>query len=141
MTAGPASEPRLGRVRAIYDAIVAGDLDRAMTGSAPEIEWRNPEEAIEPGTRRGQLEFADAISSLFAQFDFERLEVLDSAEDGDAVALKVRVVATGRASGAPFEATFGNVFRFDGERVTAFEWARDPDAALRAVGVERWPGS
>ena len=68
----------------------------------------------------------------------ERLEILDSVELGDAVAVRVRVVATGKGSGVPFETTFGNVFRFDGERVSAFEWAPDPGAALRSVGVERW---
>jgi ketosteroid isomerase-like protein len=139
--AGPASEQRLERLRAIYDAIVAGDLERAMVGSAEAIEWRNPVEAIEPGTRRGQTEFAEAITKLLEQFDFERLEILDSAEHGDAVAVMVRVAATGRGSGVPFETTFGNVFRFDGERVSAFEWAPDPGVALRSVGVERWSGS
>ena len=139
--AAAASEERLERLRAIYDAIVAGDLERAMAGSAEAVEWRNPAQAIEPGTRRGRAEFAEAIGRLLEQFDFERLEILDSAEHGDAVAAMVRVVATGRGSGAPFETTFGNVFWFDGDRVSAFEWAPDPAEALEAVGADRWPGS
>ena len=141
MTADPASERRLARVREIYDAIVAGDPEKVMAGSAEEIEWRNPPEAIEPGTRRGKASFAVAVEAMLTQFVYERLEILDSAEHGDAVAVKVRVVATGRGSGAPFETTFSNVFRFDGDRVTAFEWSPDPGAALRSAGVERWSGS
>ena len=128
-------------MRLVYDGIVAGDLDRVMTDAMDEIEWRNPTEAIEPGTRRGQTEFAEAVNKLFEQFDFEQLEILDSAEHGDAVALRVRAVATGRTSGAPFDTTMGNVFRFDGDRITAFEWTPDPDVALSLVGIVRWPGA
>jgi ketosteroid isomerase-like protein len=140
LTAGPASEQRLARVRAIYAAIVAGDLEKVMAGSADEIEWRNPPEAIEPGTRRGKTSFAEAVEATLTQFHYERLEILDSAERGNSVAVKVHAVATGRTSGVPFETTFSNVFRFDGERVTAFEWSPDPDAALGAVGLDGWPG-
>ena len=137
---GPAGDARIHQARRIYDAIIAGDLDEAMATAAAEIEWRNPESAIEPGTRRGRASFADAIQSLFAELDFERLEILDSAERDDAVALKVRIVAKGRGSGAPFEQIFGQVFRFDGDQVVAFEWWPDTDAALRAVGADGWPG-
>jgi ketosteroid isomerase-like protein len=136
----PAGEARLDQARRIYDGIIAGDLDRAMAGAADAIEWRNPAEAIEPGTRHGKTSFAEAVTALFAEFDFERLEILDSAELGETVALKVRVVATGRGSGAPFETVFGNVFRFDADQVLAFEWSPDPAAALAAVGANRWPG-
>jgi ketosteroid isomerase-like protein len=140
MTRIPASDARLERVRRIYDAIIARDLDQAMAGSADEIEWRNPAQAVEPGTRRGKTEFAEAVAALLGQFAFERLEILDSAERGDAVALRVRVVATGQASGAPIDTIFGQVFRFAGESVVAFEWSPDPNAALEALGADRWPG-
>ena len=136
----PASGRRLELARRIYDAIVAGDLAKAMAGAADEIEWRNPAEAVEPGTRRGTTAFADALGALLAQFDYERLEILDSVEHGDALAVRLRVVATGRASGARIDEVFGQVFRFDGERVTAFEWSPDPSAALKAVHADRWPG-
>jgi ketosteroid isomerase-like protein len=141
LTAGPANERRLARVRQIYDAIVAGDPEEVMRGSAEAIEWRNPPEAIEPGTRRGKASFAEAVEAMVTQFVYERLEILDSAERDDTVAVLVQVVATGRTSGAPFEATFSNVFRFDGDRVVVFEWSPDRDAALRAVGADRWPGA
>ena len=137
--AEPAGGARLARIRLIYDAMVAGDSEAAMAGAADAIEWRNPDDAIEPGTRQGRASFAEALASLFAEFSFQRFEILGSAGLGDAVAARVRVVATGRSSGAPFEAVFGHVFRFDGEQVVAFEWARDADAALEAVGLDRWP--
>ena len=137
---GPVSDGRLRQVRGIYDAIVADDLRRVMTGTPDEIEWRNPAGAIEPGTRQGRPAFMEALAALLAQFAFERIEIVDSAERGDAVALVVRIVATGKTSGAPIDAAFGQVFHFRGDDVVAFEWSPDPDAALRAVGLDRWPG-
>ena len=138
--AGPASPQRLDRVRGIYDAIVAGDVDRVMDDSAEGIEWRNPPDAIEPGTRRGRADFAHAVEAISAEFAFDRLEILDSVQRGDAVAARIRIVGAGKASGAPIDTVFSYVFEFDGESVTAFAWSRDPDAALQAVGADRWPG-
>ena len=132
--------PRLERIRTIYEAVVAGDLERAMAGSADGIEWRNPPDAIEPGTRHGRAEFAQAVEAISSQFILEGLDILDSAERGDTVAVLVRVTGTGRGSGAPIDGVFSHVFRFDGESVAAFEWSRDPESALQAVGAERWPG-
>jgi ketosteroid isomerase-like protein len=131
---------RLERIQRIYDAVVAGDLDRVMTDAMEQIEWRNPPDAIEPGTRQGRADFAQAVEAISAEFKLERIEILNSAERGDTVALMVRTTGTGKTSGAPIDSVFSHVFWFDGESVAAFEWSRDPQAALRAVGADRWPG-
>src|SRR3954454_522013 len=52
-----------------------------------EVEWVNPPEAVEPGTRRGADEFNKAIASVFATWDdvhFEPDRVIPT-EDGAVV--------------------------------------------------------
>jgi ketosteroid isomerase-like protein len=136
----PANERRLRLVRRAYDGMVAGDLDAVVAGTAADVEWRNPERAVEPGIRKGRAEFREALGRLSELFDYDRFEIERTPESGDAVALRVRFIGRGSASGAPIDAVFGHVFRFDGERVVAFEWFPDPADALDAVGAESWPG-
>jgi ketosteroid isomerase-like protein len=77
---------------------------------------------------------------LGEMFEYERFEIERSAERGDVIAIRVRFIGRGRGSGAPIDTVFGHVFRFDGDRLSAFEWFPDPARALQAVGAERWPG-
>lgn len=138
--APPASERRLALVRRAYDGLIDGDLESVMADAAEEIEWRNPEQAVEPGTRKGRAAFAEALGRLGEMFEYERFEIERSAERGDVIAIRVRFIGRGRGSGAPIDSVFGQVFRFDGDRLIAFEWFPDPARALQAVGAERWPG-
>lgn len=137
---GPASSSRLVRIGRIFEALVARDLEALMSGAAEEVEWRNPEGAVEPGVRTGRDAFAEALGRLLEMFEYERFEILDSAERDEVVALRVRQVGRGRASGVPIDAVLGQVMWFEGERVVAFEWFPEPDRALAAVGAESWPG-
>ena len=41
---------------------------------APEAEWVNPPDAVEPGTRRGAESFNGAIASVFAAWDDVQLD-------------------------------------------------------------------
>jgi len=138
--AGPVSASRIERIERIFEALVARDLEALMSGTAEEVEWRNPEGAIEPGVRTGRDAFAEALARLLEMFEFERFEILDSAERGDVVALRVHQVGRGRSSGVPIDAILGQVMWFAGEQVVAFEWFPEPDRALAAVDAERWPG-
>lgn len=136
----PASKGRLERIGRIFEALVARDLEALMSGTAEEVEWRNPKGAVEPGVRTGRDAFAEALGRLLEMFEYERFEILDSAERGEAVALRVRQVGRGRGSGVPIDVVLGQVMWFEGERVVAFEWFDEPDQALAAVGAEHWPG-
>ena len=139
MIARPVSAKRLEPAERAYRALVEGDLETAMAGLADEVEWRNPDDAVEAGTRTGRESFSTALERLLELFDYDRFEIVDSAEVGDAVALKVRIVGRGRTSGAPIDDVFGHVWRFENDRAVVFEWFSNTDGALEAVGADRWP--
>ncbi len=61
----------------------------------PEIEWVNPPEAVESGTRQGRESFEEAQSSFGRAYSAIGFEVQRQQEAGDTVGL---IVETGRGS-------------------------------------------
>jgi ketosteroid isomerase-like protein len=99
------------------------------------VEWVNPAEAVEPGTRRGADEFNKAIASVFATWDdvhFETDRVIPT-EDGAVAVGTMR----GRLhdSGMEVTAAHGQLWTLRDGRVTRMEWFNSHEAALEAAGV------
>jgi ketosteroid isomerase-like protein len=102
---------------------------------APEAEWVNPPDAVEPGTRRGAESFNGAIASVFAAWDDVQLDterVIDSGDD---------VVALGvlrghiHASGMEVESPHGQVWTFREGRVIRMRWFNTHREALDSAGL------
>jgi ketosteroid isomerase-like protein len=96
----------------------------------PDVEWVNPPDAIEGGTRRGRSGFEQAQSAFgrayrYVGFDVERM--VDAGEDVGVVA---NVVVRGRGSGIDIPQRMGFLFTFHAGRVVRFEWSNDPDALV-----------
>jgi ketosteroid isomerase-like protein len=102
----------------------------------PEIEWVNPPEAIEPGTRRGRDGFEGAQSSVGRAYSAIGFDVRRRVESGDKVGLVVETLYRGRGSGVEVREPLGLTFRIRAGRVIRFEWSRDPEELLeRELGA------
>jgi ketosteroid isomerase-like protein len=89
------SQENIEIVRRIYAAWQQHGLGAASGALDPAIEWVNPDDAIEPGTRRGVDAFEAAwsnVSDSFGEVQFDLDEFLDAGDD-------VVLVTTMRARG------------------------------------------
>jgi ketosteroid isomerase-like protein len=102
-----------------------------------DIEWVNPPDAIETGTRLGPSGFDQAEAAWrraygSLEFDVERRVELD-----DSVGLIAIVLMQGRGSGIEVRQRMGFLFTFRDGRVARFEWSNDPEALLsEAMSME-----
>jgi ketosteroid isomerase-like protein len=124
-------------VETLYAAFSRGDLSRLSEVLDPQVEFVNPEYAIEGGVRRGPAQFRDALERLRELFDYADMEIARTAEIGEDLVVEVRVRAAGRESGAPIDDHFGHVWRIRGGRVERFCWFRSYEEALAAAERHR----
>jgi ketosteroid isomerase-like protein len=125
------SQANVEIVRRIYDG--SGALTDHVDA---EIEYVNPPEAVEPGTRRGFAEVAAALQSAAESFDSIRHEIRDLFDGGDVVVASVRFLARSRGSDAEVGQDEVHTWTFRDGKIVRFEWGRDLDAALAAAGLE-----
>jgi ketosteroid isomerase-like protein len=115
----------------------AGDLHATAEFMNEEIEYVNPDYAVEPGVRKGRAEVTEAIrgslSTAFDSYEHELREVLDAGNDTVLVLLTFR--ARGRDSGAQIEVAEQHLWTFREGKATRLEWFHDEAAARRAAGL------
>ncbi len=119
-----------------FRAMERGDVEAVVALADPEVEFVNPDTALEPGTRHGPEglragmgAFLEAFEDL--RFDYDRVVDLE-----DHVVVTGTFRARGRGSGmelppAPFAVV---VTQRDGKLVR-YEWFNTPAEALDAAGV------
>ena len=124
-------------VRQLYERWNAGDTEGVLALMHPEIEYVNPDYAVEPGTRRGLLELrtalVDGLDSAFSSYEHEVLDVI-TADEGNVLALLI-FRACGLDSGAQIEVAEQHLVTLRGGRVARIEWFHDEAAARRAAGI------
>jgi ketosteroid isomerase-like protein len=125
-------------VRTTVASFDRGDPGPILEVLAPDVEWRNPPQAIEPGIRHGREEFEAVLRGLLESFDLET-EIQELVELDGAVVTRIHVNGRARASGAPLNQRFFHVMRFEDDQLTAFEWYIDSPGALAAAGLSEWP--
>ena len=92
---------------------------------------------VEGRTYRGASGFAEAIDDLNATWQEWRQEIDDILDAGDDdVVVLVRLVATGRQSGALVEQPWAMVITVTGGKLIASRTFLDHHRALKAVGLE-----
>jgi ketosteroid isomerase-like protein len=104
---------------------------------APDIEWVNPEDAVETGIRRGIDAFDLAARSVDDTFAHARIEIEELVEAGDRVVVIGTLQIRGSGSGVELGRRQGYVWTLRDGKAIRFEWFNDPDRALAAAGVER----
>jgi ketosteroid isomerase-like protein len=116
-------------VRAIYEAW--SENRSAAPFIERDLEYVNPPEAVEPGTRIGRKYLA-AVQDVYPDFRAEPERFIDAGDD-------VVVIATIRARGvrsqAATEQRQGYVWTVRDGKAIRFRWFNDPRQALEAVGL------
>ena len=95
-----------------------------------DVEWVNPDDAVETGTRREHSGFGAAQESFREGFQLVRFEIERLETAGDAVGVRVVMHTVARGSGMPVRNDLGYRFDFRDGRLARFEWSNDPEAFL-----------
>ena len=124
-------------VRALYDAWAREEFPGPAELLDPEIEYVNPEGAVEPGTRQGIGEFHGAIAKVLEGWATWSMEPERFESVGDRVAVVVRYTARGRSSGIEVEGRESALWTLRDGRVVRYAWFHGPEDALNAIGVSK----
>jgi ketosteroid isomerase-like protein len=133
LVAGPGEEI----VRRAWETINRSEsADAAMAAFEelfdPEIEFVNPEDAIERGTRKGKAGMRTALENFFAGAGGGvTIEVEELRERGERVFTVGRLHARGASSGAEaLGPPTGTIYTIRDGRILRIEWHYDVDEAL-----------
>ena len=105
---------------------------------AEDAEWVNPDDAVEPGTRRGAESFLEAVASVFEGWAESTFEVERVMERGDDVIALGQLRTRGRATG--IEATspqHGEIWTFHAGRVARLRWFNTHEETLASAGLDK----
>jgi len=120
------------RIHAVWDEkktpVPSGLLD-------PQIQWVNPPDAVERGTRTGLDAFTAAADALSDTFEAVSADIDEMLDVGDRVVVLATLHGRGRGSGAEVERRQGYVWTLRDGKAIRFEWFNSPDAAMKAAGI------
>jgi ketosteroid isomerase-like protein len=120
------SHENLQVVDKLFAAVAGGDIEGALRYVRPDAEWVNPDNAMEPGTRRGLDGVRTALTALRDSFDDLRFDISRTDLD-DRVLVTGTFSGVGRVSGAAFgPQTFGALLTLTDGEVQRYQWYLDP---------------
>jgi ketosteroid isomerase-like protein len=129
------SEENIEVVRSVYDAWARDEYPGPADLLDEEIEYVNPPEAVEPGTRHGLAAFSEALEKVFEGWESWRIEPERFVPTGDRVAVVVHYRARGRGSGVEVEGRESALWTVRDGNVVRYEWFHKPADALEAAGL------
>jgi ketosteroid isomerase-like protein len=127
------SEKNVDVVRRFYDAWAQDIYPGPVELMDPDIEYVNPPEAVEPGTRRGVPAFVEAVEKLLQSWEFWRTEIEEVRAIGDQVAVIVKYRTRGRGSGMDVEGRESALWTVRNGKVVRYQWFKGTEEALAAV--------
>jgi ketosteroid isomerase-like protein len=130
------SEENVEVVRRFYAAWSGDELPGPTELMNPEIEYVNPDRAVEPGTRRGLAAFSRAVEKVFEGWETWQMEPEQFRAVGDQVAVVVRYRGRGRGSGVEVEGRESALWTVRDGKVVRYAWFHGPADALEAAGLE-----
>jgi ketosteroid isomerase-like protein len=130
------TEENVEVVRRFYAAWSGDELPGPTELMNPEIEYVNPDRAVEPGTRRGLAAFSRAVEKVFEGWETWQMEPEQFRAVGDQVAVVVRYRGRGRGSGVEVEGRESALWTVRDGKVVRYAWFHGPADALEAAGLE-----
>jgi ketosteroid isomerase-like protein len=128
------TQENLATFHRIYDAWQA----RRRLGPdllAQNVEWVNPRDAVERGSRQGIDGFNEAIGSVFDAWESVRFETERVVDSGDAVVALGRVRGRGRGAGIEVARPHGQIWTFRDGKVIRMRWFHSHAETLEAAGL------
>jgi ketosteroid isomerase-like protein len=122
-------------IRRVYDALLRDDLDAALELMDEEIEYVNPDYAVESGRRYGHAGIRANVENMRTSFDYWRFEPEELIDAGDQVAVVGTFRARGRDSGLEIERRQSRLWTIHDDKVVRYQWFDGPDEALHASGL------
>lgn len=116
------TDPREERLREGYEAMNAGDYERAAANLHPDAEWTDAPELVGGGHHRGRdaiVAFWGSYGEAFSEWRMEMKELEHIDERRTLVT--VRMIHTGRESGIPLEFDLFMLWTFDEGRARRIE--------------------
>jgi ketosteroid isomerase-like protein len=129
------SQENVEIVRRIYASWAPGSSPAASNLLHPNIEWVNPSDALEPGTRTGIDAFTSITEGLDATIRDFRMDVERFIDAGPRVVVIATMRGRGSASGIEIKRRHGSVWTIRAGKAVRFEWFYEPEDALEAVGL------
>lgn len=125
---------------AINDGVERGeDVDEIVARVAdwvdPQLEYVNPPDAIEGGTRHG-LDGLVTVAKNSREAGIHRWEARDITAGGDSVACRVRLYMVGTSSGAETQRDSSALATIRDGRIAKLEWFFDENEAHRRLAPE-----
>ena len=122
-------------VRRIYASWAPGSSPAQSNLLHTDIEWVNPSDALEPGTRTGIEAFTSITDELDDTIGEFRMDVERFIDAGDRVVVIATMRGQGSASGIDVERRHGSVWTIRDGKAVRFQWFHKPDEALEAAGL------
>jgi uncharacterized protein len=129
------SQGNVELVRQIYASWGPGSSPADSNLLHPDIEWVNPSDALEPGTRTGIEAFTSITDELDDTIRDFRMEVERYIDAGDRVVVIATMRGYGGTSGIEIQRRHGSVWTIRECRAVRFQWFYEPNEALEAVGL------
>ena len=120
-------------LRRMYEAWNARDREAVFELVDSEVEYVNPENAVEPGTRRGHEGLRAVMDNLETSFDRQGVRIDEMLDLGDRILCHVVFRARGRDSGADVEIPEQHLWTFRDGKILRLQWFHDRAAAERAA--------
>jgi ketosteroid isomerase-like protein len=133
---GAMSNENAELARALYDTWNGPNgPEEAKRFLSDDFEFVNPDNAVEPGTRRGHAGWTEAMNSLDAAFHEYEHEIAEVKDLGDRVLCFTTFVAKTSADSVAFRQDEQQLWTFQNGKIMRLEWFHDRSAALRAAGL------
>jgi ketosteroid isomerase-like protein len=128
------SQENVEIVRRVYDGWSRGDFSVGTNLMAPDFEWHQHAEAVEPGSHRGAA-IGGAITKIFEVYEDFRVGPEEYIDAGDRVVVTARVQATGRGSGVELDVRYSFVWTVRGGKLAELAVFLDRSQALEAAAL------
>jgi uncharacterized protein len=123
----------IGRLRDAYAAFARGDIEGLIADLHPEVEFHNPDYAVEPGVRHGRAGFRKALEALQDLFEYESVELTDIIPVGEQVIVVMHMRGMAKTSGVPLDSTFAHLWTVRDGRGVRVQWFRSVEEAQAAA--------
>jgi ketosteroid isomerase-like protein len=136
------SREQIDFIRNGFEAWNRRDLQVALSGLHPEVEWRIPNPGLDiEGTYRGPegvQRFWELFWDAWERISLQAERFIEVNED--CLLVFVRFWGKGRGSGAEIERPVAHVYEFKDGKIIGFDFYWGREEALNAVGLEH-PGA